>query len=147
MLIRLQQNLTYIQAGMAVTPLRSRRSRTKPGTTRMLEWYIWYHKVIIYTSVKHIIEYQPSGTRVTYSPPATPQCLQNPNLPLGGRKMADRVWKSVHPLVFGHSHQLLQNKFFDPSTPSMRKVDNGGKQAGAELCQARLPTGILLNCD
>ena len=31
------------------------------------------------------------------------------------------------PPGFGHSRQLLQNKFFDLSTPSMRKVENGGK--------------------
>ena len=30
--------------------------------------------------------------------------------------------------VFGRSHQLLLNKFFDPSTPSMRKVDKGKKK-------------------
>ena len=33
--------------------------------------------------------------------------------------MADEVY----PLVFGRSHQLSLNKFFDPSAPSMRKVD------------------------
>jgi len=27
--------------------------------------------------------------------------------------------------VFGRSRQLSLNKFFDPSTPSMRKVDDG----------------------
>ena len=27
--------------------------------------------------------------------------------------------------VLGRSRQLLLNKFFDPSTPSMRKVDDG----------------------
>ena len=27
-------------------------------------------------------------------------------------------------MVFGHSKQLPLNKFFDPSTPSMRKVDD-----------------------
>ena len=35
--------------------------------------------------------------------------------------MADGVWKDV----FGRSKQLSLNKFFDPSTPSMRKVDDG----------------------
>ena len=38
--------------------------------------------------------------------------------------MADGVWKGV----FGHSKQLPLNKFFDPSTPSMRKVDDGKKK-------------------
>ena len=44
--------------------------------------------------------------------------------------MADGVWKGVfpYPLVFGHSKQLLQNKFFDPSTPSMRKGRDGEKK-------------------
>ena len=46
----------------------------------------------------------------------------------GGPKMADRVWKGVYPLVFGRSKQLSQNKFFDPSTPSMRKGRDGGKR-------------------
>ena len=30
--------------------------------------------------------------------------------------------------VFGCSKQLLLNKFFDPSTPSMRKLDDGEKK-------------------
>ena len=36
------------------------------------------------------------------------------------------------------------NKFFDPSTPSMRKVDDGEtkRQAGAELGQAQLKLGL-----
>ena len=44
---------------------------------------------------------------------------------LEGPKMAERVWKGVYPLVLGHSCQLLQNKFFDPSPPSIRKGRNG----------------------
>ena len=36
--------------------------------------------------------------------------------------MADENWKGVDPKVFGRSRQLLLIKFFDPSTPSMRKV-------------------------
>ena len=39
--------------------------------------------------------------------------LQNPKWPPGGLKIADGV--------FGHSKQLSLKKFFDPSTPSMRK--------------------------
>ena len=39
--------------------------------------------------------------------------------------MADGVWKGVYPKVFGHSRQLSLNKFFDPSTPSMRKGRGG----------------------
>ena len=59
--------------------------------------------------------------------------------------MADGVWKGVEPQVIGQFEPLSLNKFFDPSTPSMRKgcdgekMENGksGKQAGAELCQAQ----------
>ena len=39
--------------------------------------------------------------------------------------MADGVWKGVYPKFFGHSCQLLLNKFFDLSTPSMRKGRDG----------------------
>ena len=42
--------------------------------------------------------------------------------------MADGVWKGVQPKVFGRSRQLLLNKFFDPSTPSMRNIDVGEKE-------------------
>ena len=42
--------------------------------------------------------------------------------------------------------QLYLSKIFDPSTPSMRKVDNGGKQAGTELCQAQLKLASSLFC-
>ena len=46
--------------------------------------------------------------------------------------MADRVWKGVYPLVFGSSCQLLLNKFFDPSTPSMREGCDGGEKNGGK---------------
>ena len=39
--------------------------------------------------------------------------------------MADGVQKGVYPKVFGCCKQLSQNKIFDPSTPSMRKVNDG----------------------
>ena len=42
--------------------------------------------------------------------------------------MADGVWRGVYPYVFGHSKQLSLNKFIDPSTPSLRKVDDGEKK-------------------
>ena len=42
--------------------------------------------------------------------------------------MADGVWKGVYPQVFGHAKQLSLNKFFDPSTPSMRKGHIRGKK-------------------
>ena len=56
------------------------------------------------------------------------QRLQNPKWPPAGPKMANGVWKGVYPWVFGHSKQLSQNKFFDPSTPSVRKGHNGEKK-------------------
>ena len=45
-----------------------------------------------------------------------------------GPKMADGVWKGVFPLVWEHSRQLSLNKFFDRSTPSIRKVDDGKRK-------------------
>ena len=42
--------------------------------------------------------------------------------------MADGVWKWVQPYVIGHFEPLLLNKFFDPSTPSMRNIDDGEKK-------------------
>ena len=41
--------------------------------------------------------------------------------------MADGVWKGVQPKVIGHFKQLSLNKFFDTSTPSMRKGRDGEK--------------------
>ena len=38
--------------------------------------------------------------------------------------MAEEVWKGDHSGVFEPSYQLSLNKFFDPSTPSMRKERN-----------------------
>ena len=48
-------------------------------------------------------------------------------LAVRGPEMADGVWKGVQPYVIGHFEPFSQNKFFDPSTPSMRKVDDGEK--------------------
>ena len=42
--------------------------------------------------------------------------------------MADGGWKGVYPSVFGRSRQLSLNKFFDPSTPSMRKGRDGKRK-------------------
>ena len=47
--------------------------------------------------------------------------------------MANWVWKGVYPLIFRHSKQLLQNKFFDPSNPSMRKGCDGEKKYGEKI--------------
>ena len=59
--------------------------------------------------------------RRTAAPPAKSKMAAR------GPKMAEGVWTGVYPYVFGHSKQLLLNKFFDPSTPSMRKGRDGGK--------------------
>ena len=40
--------------------------------------------------------------------------------------MADGVSKGVYPRFLGS--QLSLNKFFDPSTPSMRKANSGGNK-------------------
>ena len=48
-------------------------------------------------------------------------------------KIADRVWKWVKPLVIGPPDQLLLHQFFDPSTPSMRKVDDGEKKENKKI--------------
>ena len=55
-----------------------------------------------------------------------------------GAKMADKVWKGVYPKVFGCSCQLSLNMIFDPSTPSMREVNDGEKMAQSECGTAQL---------
>ena len=42
--------------------------------------------------------------------------------------MAAGVWKGVYPWILGRSRQHSLNKILDPSTPSMRKVDDGEKK-------------------
>ena len=78
-----------------------------------------YTLYIITVLKSQLAKYQPSGEGGTRSPPAKSK------LAARGPKMVDGVWKGVYPYVFGHSKQLSLNKFFDPSTPSMRKVDDG----------------------
>ena len=46
--------------------------------------------------------------------------------------MADRVREGVYPYVISRSDHLLQNKFFDPSTPYMRKGDDEEKKNGGK---------------
>ena len=43
--------------------------------------------------------------------------------------MADWVWKRVYPLVLG---------FLDPSTPSMRKIDDGEKKRKKKKKEKRM---------
>ena len=84
-------------------------------------WYFFYIWSLD-SSAHYFRKYQPSGAWGTRSPPATPYRLLNPKWPTGGPKMANGVWKGVQFLVIGRSDQLSLNKFFDWSTPSMRKV-------------------------
>ena len=64
--------------------------------------------------------------------------------------MADGVWKGVQSQVIGRSDQLAQNKFFDPSTPSMRKGRGGGnkeekkKKLTATDCNAAAHANLVL---
>ena len=57
--------------------------------------------------------------------------------------MADGVWKGVQPKVIGHFKQLSQNKFFDTSTPSMRKGRNGGEKKKVK----KTSTKSVQNCE
>ena len=52
----------------------------------------------------------------THSPPAMPHCLQNPKWPLGGPKMADRIWKGVYTWFLGAPINFRQTRFW--SEPS-----------------------------
>ena len=42
--------------------------------------------------------------------------------------MANRVQKGGYPYVIGHFKELLLKRFFEPSTPSMRKGCNREKK-------------------
>ena len=53
--------------------------------------------------------------------------------------MADGVWKGVQPYVIGHFKPLSLNKFLDPSTPSMRKGDDG--ETGGKKGKKYQPSG------
>ena len=101
----------------------------------------WYWKLSNWNC-----KYQPSGAGGTRSPPATPQGLQNPKWPLGGPKMAHRVWKGTYP-YFGHSCSTFVKQVFWPSTPFMRKVDNRETEKNREKvgCQKKLPLMLLYN--
>ena len=60
-------------------------------------------------------DHQPSGKGGTRSPPAK-------------SKVAASGPQNGLPLGFWHSKQLSLNKFFNLSTPSLRKVDDGEKR-------------------
>ena len=55
--------------------------------------------------------------------------------------MVDGVWKGV-----GRSTQLTLNKFFDPSTPSMRKGRDGGKKTGGKKEKTDENSGHYVVC-
>ena len=59
--------------------------------------------------------------------------------------MADVAWKGVYPYIFGLFHQLSLNKFFDPCTPSMRKVDDGEKKKKKKIMKFIGATNVLNN--
>ena len=69
--------------------------------------------------------------------------MQNPKWPPEGQKMADGVWKGVHSKVIGRSDQPSLNKFFDPSTPSIRKGRNRGEN-GKNGGKMSLPVDRLI---
>ena len=50
--------------------------------------------------------------------------------------MADGVGKGVQPYVIGHFEPLSLNKFFDPSTPSMRKGRDGENVLNGDVKEA-----------
>ena len=69
--------------------------------------------------------------------------------------MADGVWKRIQPQVIDHFEPLLLNKFFDPSTPSIRKgrygekrkekkEENNGGNSGHYVVASRPPNGDRL---
>ena len=66
--------------------------------------------------------YLPSGAGGTCSPPATLHRLQNPKWLLEVPKWPTGSWK-VSPRFLS----TYTNKFFDPSTPTMKKGRNGGE--------------------
>ena len=74
------------------------------------------------------------------APGALGHCLQYSIWLLGGPEMTDGVWKGVYPWVFGRSQQLSQNKFFDPSTPSMRKKSR--QKRGEKRKRVRIKVAI-----
>ena len=57
--------------------------------------------------------------------------------------MADRVWKCAYPKFFGRSDQLSLNNFFDPSTPSMRKVNDEEKKKEEEKMLFIVATNVV----
>ena len=70
--------------------------------------------------------------------PATMHCFKIQNR---GLKMADGVWKGFYAQIFGRSHQLLLNsRFFDPSTPSM-KQDRVVNSSGSDMVNLHCTEG------
>jgi len=83
-------------------------------------------------------EYDPGGARGTRSPPATPHCLQNPKWVPGGPKWLRVFGKGFNHRLLGAPRQLSLNRFFHPSTLSMKKVAAGKNEKennGQNSCQ------------
>ena len=87
-----------------------------------------YYKIHVYTLIFANKSYVNTSLAAKGALTNRLQRLQNPKWPPGGPKMAEGVWKGVHPQVFGCSKQLSPNKFFYPSTPCMRKGRDGEKR-------------------
>ena len=96
-------------------------------------------------------QYQPRGTRGTCPLPIMLHRLQNPKWPSVGPKIANGVWKGGYTFIFLRFSQLSLNKFFDSSTPSMRKINNeetGKQKTKQDLglpCQTSIRHKIVFN--
>ena len=79
-------------------------------------------------------KYQPSGEGGTRSPTATPHCLQNPK------------WlEQFITLGFWALRPTFAKKFFDPSTPSMRKGrDTRRKKQGKKTAWTPFQTPLAI---
>ena len=60
-----------------------------------------------------------------FDPIIPPMRMSNPKQQQEGPKMAQGVLKGLQPQVIVRSHQILLNRYFNLSTTSMRKVDDG----------------------
>ena len=70
------------------------------------------------------LQHHPSGARVTRSPPGMLHHMDYPKCLVGVQKVADAGSGKgfIHILAFRSN---FAKKFFDSSTPSLKKVDNG----------------------
>ena len=61
--------------------------------------------------------------------------------------MAERAWKGVQSQVIGHSDQLLLNKFFYPTTPSMRNREPPAKSKMADGVWKGVESQVIVRSD